>query len=578
LLSFAINLRRSTQLPTGLKSRLLLEAPGEKMHPALSADGKNVAFVWDGGRPDGNYDIYVMGTASQDKGKAPRRITSDPANDLRPAWSPDGSRLAFLRVTPDKVQLLLFMISDNQELPMVVLDPKGWYNFSTDPLMRGVHPGPEWSADGAAVFVTDARNADSGVPLWRVDIATSERDQLTHPGEFRVDGYPRRVISGSDLIFLRRSGAHVAEALRVETDMGREKQLTEFWRDLRGALLLPNGRDLILSSDESSHHQILYLSLRTGAVPVDVSGTYNFEPSYDGKSLIWATVKSASSLWELPLQNGEPVEGQSVIRRLPAPQGRNHSPAFSPDGRNLTWVSDAAGTWELWTAAQPGGQPRQLSRLSNQLGARFVASPAYSLDGRSIAFEARPSGPAAVMLADPSAAAARAMEENWHEEERPTWSNDGKWIYFSSDRNNVRQIWRRQSAGGQSVRVTSSEASHAQESFDGKTLYFVPANESKGVWAMNSSGGQEAVLPGTETAVIRGHWAVGPLGIYFMGYENEPRTLYYYRFESRTVRPVLRLPKILPPDVQAMAVDRAGTRLVLVQQDEQHSEVMVGQR
>jgi Tol biopolymer transport system component len=579
LVWYALNLRRTTQMPEGLQSRPLLAASGEKMQIALSADGKNAAFVWDGGQPNGNYDVYAMSTAPEDRAKAPRRITSNAAHDLHPAWSPDGTRLAFLRVTPDKIQLLLYLLKDNQELPMVVLDPKGWYNYNLDPLMTAVHPGPEWSADGDAVFVTDARNADAGVALWRVDVASSERDQLTHPSELRVDTYPRRIGSGRDLLFLRRSGAHVSEAFRVETTSDREQQLTELGRDLRGALMLPNGRDLIFSSDEGGRPQLRFFAPRAGTmVRIPVDGDYNFEPSYNARTLTWTSVRTVWSLWELALEGGEPPEGDRVLRQLPVPPGRNHSPAFSPDGRNLIWVSDTGGCWEFWTAAQPGGQPLQMSKLGEQWGSRFVSSPAWSPEGRRIAFEARPQGLAAVALTDPSAAAVKTVEENWHQEERPSWSQDGKWIYYSSNRDQVQQIWRRQVAGGNALRVTSREARQAFESFDGQTVYFVPGNSKPGIWSVNVNGGKEEVLPGTESYMIRGHWAVGPAGIFFMGYENEPRTLMFYWFSTGAVTPVLQLPKNLPADVSAMAVDRSGTRLIVVQQDELHSEAMIGRR
>jgi tRNA A-37 threonylcarbamoyl transferase component Bud32 len=65
---------------------------GLEYEPALSPDGKQAAFAWDGPHHD-NFDIYVRLVGS---GPA-LRLTTDPAPDHSPAWSPDGSRLAFLR-------------------------------------------------------------------------------------------------------------------------------------------------------------------------------------------------------------------------------------------------------------------------------------------------------------------------------------------------------------------------------------------------------------------------------------------------------------------------------------------------
>ena len=56
---------------------------GQEIDPALSSDGSQVAFVWNGPKQD-NFDIYTMRLVS-DK---PVRVTVDPAEDISPAWSP----------------------------------------------------------------------------------------------------------------------------------------------------------------------------------------------------------------------------------------------------------------------------------------------------------------------------------------------------------------------------------------------------------------------------------------------------------------------------------------------------------
>ena len=65
---------------------------GNESEPALSPDGKQIAFAWDGPNQN-NYDIYMRLV----EGGAVLRLTTDPAPDHAPAWSPDGQRLAFVR-------------------------------------------------------------------------------------------------------------------------------------------------------------------------------------------------------------------------------------------------------------------------------------------------------------------------------------------------------------------------------------------------------------------------------------------------------------------------------------------------
>ena len=75
--------------------RPLTAYAGLESMPALSPDGKLVAFVWNG--DDGkNFDIYVKPIGDE---TPPLRITSNPAEDTSPCWSPSGDKLAFLRKT-----------------------------------------------------------------------------------------------------------------------------------------------------------------------------------------------------------------------------------------------------------------------------------------------------------------------------------------------------------------------------------------------------------------------------------------------------------------------------------------------
>ena len=81
-----------------LATRPVTSTPGDERDPALSPDGRRVAFAWDGGQPDGpeggrQFDVYVQDV----DGGGLVRLTNHPADDLSPAWSPDGARVAFVR-------------------------------------------------------------------------------------------------------------------------------------------------------------------------------------------------------------------------------------------------------------------------------------------------------------------------------------------------------------------------------------------------------------------------------------------------------------------------------------------------
>src|SRR5205814_8309528 len=82
----------------------LTTLPGAEWSPTFSPDASQVAFVWDGEKQD-NPDIYVKVIGVN--GGLPLRLTSDPAPDLDPAWSPDGRWIALRRITPVEHEVFL---------------------------------------------------------------------------------------------------------------------------------------------------------------------------------------------------------------------------------------------------------------------------------------------------------------------------------------------------------------------------------------------------------------------------------------------------------------------------------------
>ena len=81
--------------------------PGREYSPAFSPDGSQVAFAWDGGRSDGagRFDLYAKVIGSE----RVEQLTHHPAAWIVPAWSPDGRNIAFAR--EDAGESGIFMVS-----------------------------------------------------------------------------------------------------------------------------------------------------------------------------------------------------------------------------------------------------------------------------------------------------------------------------------------------------------------------------------------------------------------------------------------------------------------------------------
>jgi serine/threonine protein kinase len=111
----------SSSLPP-MKTMRLTSYPGEERDPALSPDGKSIAFSWNGQQQD-NFDIYVK---LVDAG-VPVRLTTNALIDNRPVWSRDGRFIAFVRELvdqpgskPREISLSPPLVGGNRELVGII--------------------------------------------------------------------------------------------------------------------------------------------------------------------------------------------------------------------------------------------------------------------------------------------------------------------------------------------------------------------------------------------------------------------------------------------------------------------------
>jgi len=167
----------------GRKATLLTPGQHDEYLPAWSPDGKRIAYVTKRGPdPDRhiNWDIYVV---EPRKGATERQVTRfegadlDPYWESRPAWSPDGRRIAFLQSGEDK-----YIYYKPWELAVVDVES----GESTRPAGLDRNSGkPVFSADGQTIITLVEESRVTHVS--RVDLATGKVTPLTTGRRFDYD-------------------------------------------------------------------------------------------------------------------------------------------------------------------------------------------------------------------------------------------------------------------------------------------------------------------------------------------------------------------------------------------------------
>src|SRR2546428_303890 len=107
------------------------------------------------------------------------------------------------------------------------------------------------------------------------------------------------------------------------------------------------------------------------------------------------------------------------------------------------------------TAPPPFSHPPAVGASSNPWGSLPPAGPPRgSPDGRQIAFDGGPEGHLAIYGPLSEGGQPRRLTAEGSDDKVPSWSRDGRWIYFASNRSGTNQVWKMPAEGGQAVQVT----------------------------------------------------------------------------------------------------------------------------
>lgn len=492
----------------------LTSSGGMVKNPSFSPDGSEVVFAWNGPR-SGNSNLYVKLIGSNDL----LRLTTGSADEVSPAWAPDGKHIAFVR-SQDHGKRAVMLISplggSERKLTEVSVDDFG---------MEG-HAVLAWTPDSRFLAAADGNRLDL------VSVDTAERQSLLHEAPNVIgDADPAFSPEGDRLAYVRRLGPFSSRPFWVPLTAGYRPAGAPRELGTPGMVAfspLWDGHGQLMFAGGAPFGMRLYRVALPAGAPVPVAGAMiggSMALHRDTGRLIYTSQLHIENLYQVLLDG--PGKASRAPERLTSTTGTDLSPHYSPDGAAVAFASFRFEHFGLWTI-----QTR--SPLVSELvdwGQGLMSATDWSPDSKSVlVFGTGPQGwfqP--YRIAVDTRKVTRLIDDAAHYV-YPTYSRDGKTIYFTSTKRGGLNLYKMPASGGPATLITGRGVVRARESADGRWLYFAGWMPDA-LYRMPLAGGE--ITQVIERLADQSGYELSSQGVYYWAGNRADPELRYLDLESR---------------------------------------------
>lgn len=452
----------------GGEARRLTSTPAIESYPHFSPDGRRIAFT---SNRSGVNAVYVMATEGGD----PLRITWSPSGEIARGWTPDGRDVLFSsgRVSAPTSYAKLFMIPAEGGVARLLPSAMGLRgSFSPDGKQLVVDRVDRWDVEYRSY------RGGQNTPLTIVNLSDSAETRL--PNERSMDIDP---VWLGDKVYFLSDRDWATNVWSYDTRTKALAQLTHF-KDADVKTL--DGHDSTLVFEEDGWLWLLDAN-KAGEprkLPITVRGDFPWAETH------WQDVTRTIASASLgPSGKRALFEARGDIFTVPVSKGdaRNithssaaadHAPVWSPDGKSIAWISDEGSGYKLVVGSADGLAPVRTISMGE---AKYAWNPSWSPDGSHIAFV---DDKTRIRVVDVASGQMTVADVGGAATDRgvmiPEWSPDSKWLaYCKTFPNEFHRVVVWSVADGKTYPLTDALANATDPVWDrnGKWLYFLASTD-----------------------------------------------------------------------------------------------------
>ncbi len=495
-------------------------------------------------------ELYVQAIGSTN----PVRLTHNRPDEINrsPAWDPTGATLAVLRTVA------------GTRFARILLIPALGGAVSDVGIDRVLATGRlAWSPDGETLTFARLHGSDQSI-IYEWSIHDRTLRQVSFPGPGQTDCCPQFDPGGRRLAFRRNE----VEIVIVDRRTGAARSLPgrASWPGLSWTA---DGKSILFSW----FGRIGEVNLSSAAIrrPADELRYEVMDINVRGRQMACVRWEFEHSIWSLELlRSGDRVVAGTKTQ-VTSSTSWDDTPQFSQDGKWIAFASGRSGAPEIWVAGSDGLNLRRLTFFDGY----FAGTPRWSMDGKRIVFDARPPASKPSIYVVPASGGQPIRLTN-AEGDVPSWSRDGRWIYYHSRADD--QIWKIPASGGRAVRVTRGGGFEAFESADGRYLVYSKSDEREGIWRLDLSTGHEEPIPQLSEAAERRQWALAPRGVYFVpnaATAGPEAAIHFFDFATGQTSRVAQVGRLAADGPGVLAVSPDESSLLYVPAGRDNRDIML---